>query len=139
MRIIEWRCETGLIRLPVLILPPVPAVAVEGEAVTALIDTGSTVSGVGPGTATSLGLARRGQQPIGSDQDPFEAGSYEFRIGLVPDYSPPNQPRRPFVFDPVVGIELPDHFEFDALLGMDVLGQCDFAMNRRGACRLVFG
>jgi hypothetical protein len=39
----------------------------------------------------------------------------------------------------VVGIELPDTFEFDALLGMDVLSQCDFVMERSGRCRLGFG
>jgi Aspartyl protease len=139
MRIIEWRCEPGRIRLPVLIFPPSAVGGVEGKARTALIDTGSTVSGVSPEIAASLGLPRRGRQPAGSAHGRSEAERYEFKIGLMPDYSPPNQPSLPFVFDSVIGIALPDPFEFDVMIGMDVLGQCDFAMNRRGACRLVFG
>jgi len=139
MRIIEWRRDPRRIRLPVLILRASPAADVTGEAGTALIDTGSTVSGVATGIVETLGLRRRGRKPIASAQGLRDAERYAFRIGLIPDYSPPGRPVSPFVFEPVVGIELPDHFEFDALLGMDVLGQCDFAMNRRGACRLVFG
>jgi hypothetical protein len=100
MPIIEWRREPHRVRIPVLILRPSPVADLAGETGTALIDTGSTVSGVALRTASSLGLTH----PSG---------------------------RRPR--------QLPDAFEFDALLGMDVLGQCDFAMNRRGACRLVFG
>jgi hypothetical protein len=139
MPIIEWRREARRIRLPILILRPSPANDLAGEAGTALLDTGSTVSGVTSGTAASLGLQRRGRKPLGSAQGLWDAERYAFRIGLVPDYSPPDRPSFPFVFDQVVGIELPEAFEFDALIGMDVLGQCDFAMNRRGACRLVFG
>jgi hypothetical protein len=139
MPIVEWRREPRRIRIPVLILRPSPASDLTGEAGTALIDTGSTVSGVAPRAAVSLGLKRRGRQPIGSAQGLWDAERYAFRIGIRPDYAPPGRPSFPFVFDEVIGIELPDAFEFDALLGMDVLGQCDFAMNRRGACRLAFG
>jgi hypothetical protein len=139
MPIIEWRREPRRIRLPVLILRPSPVSDLTGEAGTALIDTGSTVSGVALRTAVSLGLKRRGRLPLGSAQGLWDAERYAFRIGVSPDYSPPGRPSFPFVFDEVIGIELPDAFEFDALLGMDVLGQCDFAMNRRGACRLAFG
>jgi hypothetical protein len=139
MQILEWRREPHRVRVPVLILRPSPAADLVGEAGTALIDTGSTVSGVAVRTAEALGLARRGRQPLGSAQGIWDAERYAFRIGLTPDYSPPDRPTFPFVFDSVIGIELPDAFEFDALLGMDILSQCDFAMNRRGACRLVFG
>jgi hypothetical protein len=38
-----------------------------------------------------------------------------------------------------VGFELSETFQFDALLGMDVLRQCDFAMLRTGLCSLQFG
>jgi hypothetical protein len=139
MRIIEWRREPGRIRLPVLILRPSPAADLTGEAGTALVDTGSTVSGVSLRTAKSLGLSQRGRRPVESGRGLWDAERYDFRIGLIPDYSPPGQPSFPFLFDAVAGIVLPDTFEFDALLGMDILGQCDFAMNRRGACRLTFG
>jgi len=49
------------------------------------------------------------------------------------------QPSIPFVFDDVIGFELAETFQFDALLGMDLLRQCDFTTYRQGACRLVFG
>jgi hypothetical protein len=45
----------------------------------------------------------------------------------------------PFVFDEVIGIELTNALEFDALIGMDLLGRCDFAMTRDGSCSLRFG
>lgn len=139
MRVIEWRREARRIRLPVVILRASPSADLTGEAGTALIDTGSTVSGVAVRTAQALGLPRLGRRPLGSARGVWDAERYSFRIGLTPDYSPPGQPVFPYVFEPLVGIELPDSFDFDALLGMDILGQCDFAMNRRGACRLTFG
>jgi len=49
----------------------------------------------------------------------------------MPDY--------PFLFEEVIGIELTNTFDFDALLGMDILRQCDFSMNRDGRCSLRFG
>jgi hypothetical protein len=39
----------------------------------------------------------------------------------------------------VIGIELTNAFEFSALIGMDILGQCDFACARTGECSLSFG
>lgn len=48
-------------------------------------------------------------------------------------------PAFPFVFEGVSGFELAETFQLDALLGMDVLGQCDFSMDRAGLCRLQFG
>jgi len=125
--------------LPVTILRAFPADELHGTPGIALIDTGATVSGVTRKTASSLGLRRRGKLPLSSASGVAQVERYDFRFGLAPDYSPPNAPRLPYIFDQVVGIELSDSFEFDALLGMDVLDQCDFAMNRRGACRLVFG
>lgn len=139
MWLIEWREERHPIRLAVTILPAFPVTEPHGAPGTALIDTGATISGITRKTAAALGLRRRGKLPLASVNGVSLAERYDFRFGLTPDYSPPNVPRLPFIFDQVIGIELSDSFEFDALLGMDVLGQCDFAMNRRGACRLVFG
>ncbi|HEY0311819.1 MAG TPA: hypothetical protein VGC56_04930 [Allosphingosinicella sp.] len=48
-------------------------------------------------------------------------------------------PAFPFVFDEVIGIELTNAFEFDALIGMDILRQCDLELWRSGRCRLAFG
>jgi len=55
------------------------------------------------------------------------------------DCAPGDPPTFPFLFDDVVGFELRDNFHLDMLLGMDVLNQCDFSMNRSGVCRLIAG
>jgi len=49
------------------------------------------------------------------------------------------EPSFPFVFDDVEGFELREGFQPDALLGMDILRQCDFSISRSGKCRLTFG
>jgi len=139
MPLIEWRRESRRIRLPIVILQAHPLTEVHGLTATALLDTGATLSGVAYRIAAALGLPGRGKIPISSVHGVRQVERFEFRVGLTPDYSPPSTPRFPFVLDQVIGLGLSDAFEFDALLGMDVLGQCDFAMNRRGACRLVFG
>jgi hypothetical protein len=50
-----------------------------------------------------------------------------------------NAPAFPYVFDEVIGFELTNSFQFDALLGMDILSQCDLRLDRDGGCRLSFG
>ena len=45
----------------------------------------------------------------------------------------------PYIFEDVIGFELSETFQFDALLGMDVLRYCDFAIFRTGMCSLQFG
>jgi len=39
----------------------------------------------------------------------------------------------------VSGFELAGSFQFEALLGMDILGECDLVMRRDGSCTLRFG
>lgn len=60
---------------------------------------------------------------------------YAFRVGLQAG----EQTNYPFVFDEVIGIELTNAFEFNALIGMDILGQCDLTLERSGQCILRFG
>jgi hypothetical protein len=62
---------------------------------------------------------------------------YLFRIGLRP--SNEDASAFPFVFAETMGFELVDGTNLDAVLGMDVLSQCDFEMLRSGTCRLRFG
>ncbi len=64
------------------------------------------------------------------------AERYIFRVGLNPAT---DAPAFPFVFPEIVGFELSDSFQFEALIGMDILRQCDFSMARSGMCRLTFG
>ena len=102
----------------------------------ALVDTGSTTTGITPRVARRLDLAPRGKRPIGSIQGEGQAERYIFRLGLP---LPESEPSFPYVFDDVEGFELRDGFEPDALLGMDILRRCDFTMSRSGRCRLTFG
>lgn len=138
MSVIEWKREKRRVLLPVLVLAPYPVTDLTGIQATALVDTGSSISGVATRLADSLGLVRLGKRPLTSAQGEGQVERCAFRVGLRPNdgVSPP---AFPYVFDEVIGIELTNAFEFDTLLGMDILGQCDFVMDRRGRCSLTFG
>lgn len=104
----------------------------------ALVDTGSTISGVPGKLIDALGLKRLGKRPLGSAQGEGQAERLPFRLGLFTN-AQANQPTFPFVFEPIVGFELANSFTFEALIGMDILGQCDLTMARSGHCSLRFG
>ncbi len=48
-------------------------------------------------------------------------------------------PAFPYVFEEVIGFELTNNFQFEALIGMDILRQCDLSLLRSGLCKLSFG
>ncbi|MBA3898019.1 MAG: hypothetical protein H0X36_12995 [Sphingomonadaceae bacterium] len=102
----------------------------------ALIDTGSTTSGLTPRITHRLGLVGLGKRPLGSAQGFGQAERFAFRVALRPDDS--EAPAFPFVFDRVIGFES-ESFQLDALIGMDILSQCEFWMARNGLCRVEFG
>jgi hypothetical protein len=133
---IEWRHDGRRIVLPVIILPPDPATDLNGIEAVALLDTGSTTSGITPRIARALDLTKRGKRPLGSAQGEGQAERYLFRVGLKP---PLEQPTFPYIFGDVSGFELSDSFQLGALIGMDILRECDFEMRRDGLCRLRFG
>lgn len=139
MSVIEWTRERHRVLMPVLVLAPYPATDLKGAEATALVDTGSSVSGVALRVAETLGLTRLGKRPLTSAQGQGQVERYAFRIGFQADSGAQDQPAFPFVFEEVIGIELTNAFEFDALIGMDILGQCDFEMRRDRLCRLCFG
>lgn len=136
---IEWRRERRRILLPIQILRPLPITELTGADAIALIDTGSSVSGIASGLAEKLGLKSLGRRPLVSAQGQSQVERYSFRVGLPAGSSSGIVPSFPFVFAEVVGMELTNAFEFNALIGMDVLGQCDFTTERAGRCRLGFG
>lgn len=133
---IEWRHDGPRILLPILIVAPTPSTDLSGAPGFALVDTGSTTSGVTQRVAKDLGLAKRGKRPLGSAQGQGQAERYLFRIGIP---LPTAGPSFPYVFEDVIGFELADSFQFDALVGMDILSRCDFMMDRQGRCSLEFG
>jgi len=139
MLVTEWKREHRRILLPVLILAPYPITDFAGVEATALIDTGSSVSGVAIRIAETLSLTRLGKRPLTSAQGQGQVERYAFRVGLWPDRASSDPPAFPFVFDEVIGIELTNAFEFNALIGMDILGLCDLEVMRDRTCRLRFG
>lgn len=122
--------------LPILILPPEPTFDLTGVSARALLDTGATTSGITERIAGALGLRPVGKRPLGSARGEMQVERYIFRIGLQPSGE---GPAFPFVFDEVIGFELANSASFDALLGMDVLGQCELRIGRDRSWVLSFG
>ncbi len=139
MSVIEWTRERHRILLPIMVLAPFPATDLSGVPARALLDTGSSVSGIAPRVAAELQLARLGKRPLTSAQGQGQVERYAFRVALHPDEDRSGPPAFPYVFEEVIGIELTNAFQFDALIGMDILTQCDFSTERSGRCRLSFG
>ena len=135
---IDWKREKRRILLPVLILAPFPITDLSGAPAMALIDTGSSISGIAANVAESLSLMRLGKRPLKSAQGEGQVERYAFRLGIQPGRSD-GASSFPFIFEEVIGIELTNTFEFTALIGMDILAQCDFSMDRKGHCTMQFG
>lgn len=102
----------------------------------ALVDTGATVSGIDTSLASELDLRPIGKKPIFTAHGIAQIDHYLFRVGVYPDG--PQQPY-PFIFPEVMGLALNGSEHFTALIGMDILRQCDFSMGRDQNCRLTFG
>lgn len=118
-------------------MPPFPVTDLSGAEALALIDTGSSISGIAARVAKDLGLVRLGKRPLKSAQGEGQVERYAFRLGVQPGVGA--KLSFPFVFDEVIGIELTNAFDFTALIGMDILSQCDFSTDRHGRCTLQFG
>ena len=129
---IRWQHDGRRIILPVRVLTPSAEGDLEVEGY-ALLDTGSTLTGIPARVARKLGLVPRGKKPIGSITGDGQAERYYFRIAL---HGPPSNPTYPLVFDDRAGFELRDSFAFEALIGMDILGRCNFAIGADGDCSL---
>lgn len=137
MSVIEWRCDRRRIILPILILKPAPASDLTHYEVSALLDTGANVSGVATHIAKKLDLPGIGRRPLMSAQGLGQAKRFLFRVGLKQPES--SAATLPFIFEETMGFELIDGTNLDAVLGMDILSQCDFELRRDGTCRLSFG
>ena len=61
----------------------------------------------------------------------------EVRVGIATG-DDDDAPAFPFVFSPVLGFEIVRGSSFDALLGMDILKQCDLTLLRNGSGTLCF-
>ena len=107
MSAIEWRREPRRILLPCLILAPFPIIDLSGIEARALIDTGSSVSGISESIAEQLNLSRLGKRPLRSAQGEGQIERYAFRVGVQPTGKAGEPNRFPFVFEEVIGRWLP--------------------------------
>lgn len=138
-RTIEWRHDGRRIVVPVTIYPPLTGTTFEGVAGEALIDTGSTTTGVTARIARKLGLRSIGKRLVSTVGGEKQIDRYIFRVGLDGGAADNDAPTFPFIFEEVDGFELLDSFSFDALLGMDILRQCELLIAPGNRCRLTFG
>ena len=135
---INWVHDGRQPIIPVSILAPAPATDLTAVEAAALVDTGSTVSGITSEIATQLGLTGIGKRPLVSARSEDQAERLVFRVGLKGSKSG-DAPAYPYIFEETIGFELKNGFRFDALIGMDILRQCDFSIKRDGSFRLAFG
>lgn len=132
--IVDCRNDGRRIILPILILAPTPSTDLTGVEALALVDTGSTTTGITSGLAAKLGLPPRGKRPIGSIRGEEQVERYIFRVGVELERE---GPAFPFIFEDVEGFELREGLAFNALIGMDILRQCDFELLRDRSARLI--
>lgn len=138
-RTIEWRHDGSRLVVPVIVYPPLTGTTFEGVTGNALIDTGSTTTGVTAKIAQKLGLQSIGKRLISTVGGEKHIDRTIFRIGLDGCAADNDFPTFPYVFEEVVGFELLDSFSFDVLLGMDILRQCELLIAPRNRGRLTFG
>jgi len=101
----------------------------------ALLDTGATSCGIGPQAVDKLSLQSHQKKPLSVATEMRMVEYYLFRLGLMPDANT----SIPFVFAETDGFSWSEKKDFDVILGMDVLSQCDFQMDRSGRWELNFG
>ncbi len=129
------------ILLPVAVLSSDnPADLTYIEAV-ALLDTGASCSAIGPRVISELGLSPYEKRQLLVATEDRLVDYYLFRIGLFDGLGDESRSmaRLPFVFADLDGFGMRSSGQFDVILGMDVLRQCDFELYRTGRWRLSFG
>ncbi|WP_374146631.1 aspartyl protease family protein [Sphingomonas sp. 28-63-12] len=135
----EWRHDGSRLVVPVTVYPPLTGTTFEGVAGNALIDTGSTTTGVTGRIAEELGLQSIGKRLVSTVGGERQIDRYIFRIGLDGRAADNDAPTFPYIFEDVVGFELLDSFSFDVLLGMDILRQCELLIAPGNRVRQRFG
>lgn len=110
--------------------------------VTALLDTGATKTGIRPDFVAALGLAKRDRAPVQTANGTRLADLFLARLGFWPadptdDIAAKIGCELPYVLDREFLIQslLPD-FPHQMLLGMDVIGMCEFHVSSSGAATL---
>jgi hypothetical protein len=107
----------------------------------ALVDTGATVSGIGPRIITTLGLESHQKRRLVSATEIRMVDYFLFRLGLFANAGAPEStpPLLPYIFNDIDGFSWGQAGDFDVILGMDILRRCDFLIDRAGNWSLGFG
>lgn len=129
--------------MPVAVLRPGDLSDLAFMTFSALVDTGATVSGVGPNVIEALSLRSYGKNRLGSATDEVFADYYLLRPDFLSteqlEARQPDPADLPFLFDEIDGFSWPRRTDFDVIIGMDVLSRCDVHLTRHGRCTLQFG
>lgn len=102
-----------------------------------MLDTGATTSGIAPSIVEGLGLSSYEKRRLVVATEERIADYYLFRIGLFPDGQLSGG--LPFVFAETLGFGIRPTDNFDMILGMDVLRQCDLRVTQDRKWQLHFG
>lgn len=137
---LEGRHDGRQILLPVAILGSDDPSDLTHTMGVALLDTGSTTSAVSPRIIAQLGLIANGKRLMRVATEERMVERYLFRVGLFEKASSNVASTRfPYVFAECNGFAIRSADHFDVILGMDVLGQCDFSADRKGYWRIGYG
>ncbi len=139
---LRWRHSGNRVLLPLCVLRPGNPTDLTYFSATALLDTGATVSGLGPKPIQALGLESYGKNRLKSATDEKFVEYYVFRVGFLARSEraeDSHTPALPFTFDEIDGFSWSRFADFDVILGMDVLRKCDLSMDRDKRCVLRFG
>lgn len=110
--------------------------------VTALLDTGATKTGLRSDLVRRLSLPKRDRAPVQTANGTVLADMFLARLGLWPgspetDVAEAVASQLPYVLDREFLVHaLPPDFPHQMLLGMDVLGMCEFQMSSNGLAML---
>lgn len=129
------------ILLPVAVLASADPANIAYFDAIALLDTGATCSAISPPIISALALTSYEKRHLLVATEDRLVDYFQFRIGLFADEKQTfsSAPRLPYIFDDLDGFATRTTSQFDVILGMDVLGQCDFNLSRAGGWTLTFG
>lgn len=141
---IEWRHDRRQLFLPVAVMPSLSEPNSSHSAtVNALVDTGATKTGIRPDFIRMLGLTKRDRAPVQTANGTRLADMFLARLGFWPadateDVIEKSRAELPYVLDREFLIQalLPD-FPHQMLLGMDVIGMCNFRLSNDGTAELT--
>lgn len=143
MRELSVRLRRNRFLLPVAVLKPGDLADLNYRLFTALLDTGATVSGIGPRVVDAFALRSYGKNRLGSATEEVFVSYYLFRLGLFSseqlDAEQLGPADLPFLFEEIDGFSWARETDFDVILGMDVLSRCEVNLDRHGRCTLRFG